>query len=197
MKVAERGGAGSGRRALELAWPTDIRGARRVQLEVASRVRCRPLKAEPRLVAGVDAAFSADEVFAAACLYSFPGLEPVEDAFASLDLAFPYIPGYLTFREGPALVEAVSALSKKPDLILVDGQGIAHPRGLGVASQRFKDQVVGAVVRTRTAVKPLFVSPGHLVDIEGAVRMVLRSSVKYRIPEPIRRADALSKTGHK
>ncbi len=214
-----------------IEWPTGIREARGVQLEWASRVRFHPLKAEPRFVAGVDAAFSEDKVFAAACLYSYPALEPAEDATATLDLVFPYVPGYLAFREGPALLGAIAALGRKPDVILVDGQGIAHPRGLGVASHigvllgiptvgcaksrlvgefcepgrtrdscsplRHKGRTVGAVVRTRTGVRPLFVSPGHLVDIPWAVRLVLRSSVKYRIPEPLRRADALSKAGIK
>lgn len=205
--------------------------ARRLQLELAARVRCVPLRTPPRLVAGVDAAFSIGRVFAAACLYAFPSLEPVEDAAASRDLDFPYVPGFLTFREGPAILDAVAGLTRKPDLILVDGQGIAHPRRLGIASHigvllgipaigcaksrlvgefrepgcgrgsrsrlEFDGRIVGAVVRTRTGVRPLFVSPGHLVDIDGAIRIVLRSSVGFRIPEPLRRADRLSRAARK
>jgi deoxyribonuclease V len=204
-----------------------IREARQFQLELAGQVRCVPLKIPVELVVGVDAAFSGNRVFAAACLYALPSLKPVEDAAASGELGFPYVPGFLTFREGPAILEAVAALSRKPDLILVDGQGIAHPRRLGIASHigvllgvptvgcaksrlvgefrepgrargrrsrlRFDGQTVGAVVRTRTGVRPLFVSPGHLVDIPNSVRIVLRTTGGFRIPEPLRRADALSR----
>jgi deoxyribonuclease V len=208
-------------------WPADIPRARRVQLDLAGKVRCVPLKARPRLVAGVDAAFTTDRLFAAACLYAFPSLEPLEEAGVSRKLEFPYVPGFLTFREGPAIVEALAALGRKPDLVLVDGQGIAHPRRLGIASHigvllglptigcaksrlvgefreprpergrrsplRFEGQTVGAVLRTRTGVRPLFVSPGHLIDVPGSIRIVLRTTAGYRIPEPLRRADALSR----
>ncbi len=231
MKKGMKNGPASTTGYLEVEWPDTIKEARRLQFEMAARVRCRPLGAEPGLVAGVDAAFSKTKVFAAACLFACPRLEPVEDAFVLRDLVFPYIPGYLTFREGPAMVEAIAGLGRKPDLVLVDGQGIAHPRGLGIASHlgvllgiptvgcaksrligdhrepglrrgartqlRYQGRIVGAVVRTRTGVKPMFVSPGHLVDVSGAVRMALRTTSRFRIPEPIRRADALSKAGIK
>jgi deoxyribonuclease V len=214
-----------------MEWPADIKAARRVQLKLAARVRCVPLKSQIRLVAGVDAAFAANRVFAAACLYAFPSLEPVEDAVALRELRFPYVPGFLTFREGPAILEAVAALGRKPDLILVDGQGIAHPRRLGIASHigvllgiptigcaksrlvgefrepgrergcrsrlRFEGETLGAVLRTRTGVRPLFVSPGHLIDIPGSVRVVLRTAAGFRIPEPLRRADRLSRAASK
>jgi deoxyribonuclease V len=210
-----------------MKWPGDIEAARRVQLELAGRVRCVPLEGQPRLVAGVDAAFTTDRVFAAACLYVFPSLEPVEDACVSRRLEFPYVPGFLTFREGPAIMEALAALGHNPDLVLVDGQGIAHPRRLGIASHigvllgvptvgcaksrligeyreprpergrrsrlRHEGQIVAAVLRTRTGVRPLFVSPGHLIDIPGSVRLVLRTTAGFRIPEPLRRADTLSR----
>jgi deoxyribonuclease V len=218
-------------KAGELPLAERIGEARTLQLELAARVRCVPLKSPLRLVAGVDAAFSGTRVFAAACLYAFPSLEPVEDAAASGEIGFPYVPGFLTFREGPAILEAVAALGRKPDLILVDGQGIAHPRRLGIASHigvllgvptvgcaksrlvgefrepgrergcrsrlQFDARTVGAVVRTRTGVRPLFVSPGHLVDIPGSVQVVLRTAARFRIPEPLRRADALSRASSK
>ena len=193
-----------------MKWPSDIKEARRVQLELAGRIRCVPLKTPPRLVAGVDAAFTSDRVFAAACLYAYPSLEPAEDSCVSSKLEFPYVPGFLTFREGPAIVEALAALSRKPDLILVDGQGIAHPLRMGIAAHigvllgvptvgcaksrlvgeyrepgfergrrtrlSYNGRTVGTVLRTRTGVRPLFVSPGHLVDIPAAVRIVLRTT---------------------
>jgi deoxyribonuclease V len=214
-----------------IEWPVDIAEARKLQLELAGRVRRVPLAALPRFVAGVDASFTADRVFAAACLYAFPSLEPVEDAIVSRPLEFPYVPGYLTFREGPAIVEAVAALTRRPDLILVDGQGIAHPRGLGIAAHlgvvlripaigcaksrlvgefrepgpergrrsplRLDGRIVGSVLRTRTGVRPLFISPGNLVDIPSSVRMALRTTAGFRIPEPVRRADRLSRAAAK
>ena len=215
----------------ELNLAESIAEARTIQLELAARVRCVPLMSPLRLVAGVDASFSGNRVFAAACLYALLSLEPVEDATASRELDFPYVSGFLSFREGPAILEAIAALGRKPDLILVDGQGIAHPRGLGIASHlgvllgvptigcaksrlvgefrepgrergcrarlEFKGRTVGAVVRTRTGVRPLFVSPGHLVDLPGSVQVVLRTAAGFRIPEPLRRADALSRAASK
>jgi deoxyribonuclease V len=208
-------------------WPQDIEEARRLQLKLAARVRCVPLKSPPRFIAGVDAAFSGGRVFAAACLYELPSLESVEDAVAAGEIGFPYVPGYLTFREGSAILKAVAALERRPDLILVDGQGIAHPRGLGIAAHlgvllgvpavgcaksrlvgefcepgrergarsalRLEGRVVGAVLRTRTGIRPLFVSPGHLIDIPGSALIVLQSAAGFRIPEPLRRADRLSR----
>jgi deoxyribonuclease V len=214
-----------------IIWPVDIGEARRLQLELARRVRRIPLATIPRFVAGVDASFTARRIFAAACLYAFPSLEPVEDAIVSRPLEFPYVPGYLTFREGPAVAEAIAALGRKPDLILVDGQGIAHPRGLGIAAHlgvvleipaigcaksrlvgefrepgsergrrsplRFNGRSVGSVVRTRAGVRPLFISPGHLVTIPASVRMVLRTTAGFSLPEPVRRADRLSRAAAK
>jgi deoxyribonuclease V len=185
------------------------------------------LKNPPRLIAGVDAAFTENNVIAAACLYSFPELVPLEDAVAAETLSFPYIPGLLSFREGPAIIRAIQKLTTKPDLLLCDGQGIAHPAGMGIASHigvllnipaigcaksrlvgdyqepgiskgRYTDLIlhgkkIGVVLRTRDNVKPVFVSPGHLIDRNGALRIILQCVGRYRLPEPIRRADALSK----
>lgn len=173
------------------------------------------------------AAFSPTRIFAAACVYRLPELTCVEQATAVQDLLFPYVPGLLSFREGPAVIEALGRLTQRPHVILADGQGIAHPRGIGIAShigvvldipaigcakQRlvgdlrepgmrkgdweplaYRDALVGAVLRTRDNVQPLFVSPGHRVDVNTAVRIVLSCLGRYRIPEPIRCADMLSK----
>jgi deoxyribonuclease V len=154
-------------------------------------------------------------------------LIPVEDVFAVTNCLFPYVPGFLSFREGPAIIEALSRLKIKPDLILLDGQGIAHPKGLGIASHigilldlptvgcaksrlvgeykepgsnkgawsplKFHGSIVGAVLRTRDSVRPLFVSPGHRIDLKASIEIVLGCIGRYRIPEPLRRADILSK----
>jgi deoxyribonuclease V len=212
-----------------MKWPEVITTAeaRQLQEKLRKKVRITPCRTKPRFVAGVDAAFSDDEVFAAACLYRFPEMEPVERASVVAKLLFPYVPGFLSFREGPTIIAAIKKLRTQPDVILVDGQGIAHPRGIGIASHvgvlldiptvgcaktrlvgKFTEPArkkgsrsallhegkqVGAVVRTREGVHPLFVSPGHRCDIEGAVTLVLSCTRGYRIPEPLRCADTLSK----
>lgn len=212
-----------------MKWPKTltITQAREIQEQLRKKVRIVPFRGEPRYVAGVDAAFSDDHVFAATCLYRYPDLVFVEEASAVEKLKFPYVPGYLSFREGPAIVAAVKKLKRSPDIMLVDGQGIAHPRGAGIASYlgvsldipsigcaktrligeyrgpgvrkgkwsplQTEGRIVGAVLRTRDGVNPLFISPGHRVDLESSIRIVLSSVERYRIPEPLRCADMLSK----
>jgi deoxyribonuclease V len=212
-----------------MKWPEtiSIEQARELQKELRKRVRVIPLTREPRYVAGVDAAFSEDLVYAAACLYRYPELTLVEKTCAVEKLRFPYVPGFLSFREGHAVIAAIRKLPTKPDIILVDGQGIAHPRGIGIASHlgvlldistigcaktglvgEFKEpggrkgdwsrlahegRIVGAVLRTKDGVRPLFVSPGHKIDLDAAVRITLDCIGRYRIPEPLRCADMLSK----
>ena len=212
-----------------MKWPEtiSIEHARELQKDLRKRVRLIPLKREPRYVAGVDAAFSENLVYAAACLYSYPDLILVEKACAVEKLRFPYVPGFLSFREGSAIIAAVRKLATKPNVLLVDGQGIAHPRGIGIASHlgvllnipttgcaktrfvgefeepgrrkgswselTYKGRIVGGVLRTKDGVRPLFVSPGHKIDLDGAVRITLDCIGKYRIPEPLRCADMLSK----
>ena len=210
-------------------WPVSptVADAREFQKELRSQISIVPYPGDPRYVAGVDAAFSPTRVFAAACLYRYPEAALIEQTCVTQWLRFPYIPGYLSLREGPAIIDAVRKLKQRPDVILVDGQGIAHPRRAGIASyvgvqlsipsvgcaktrlvgeyrepvkQKGKWSVLdhegeslGAVLRTRQAVKPLFVSPGHLSDLESSVRIVLCCVGRYRIPEPLRCADMLSR----
>ncbi len=212
-----------------MKWPKtfSIQEARDLQNLLRKNVRISPLEKKPRYIAGVDAAFSEDRVFAAACLFRFPELTLCEQQSASRKLSFPYVPGFLAFREGPAIITALARLSRRPDLILVDGQGIAHPRGAGIASYlgvltgipaigcaksrligeygeplpqkgswsplRSEGEVIGAVVRTRDDTHPLFVSPGHKIDLTSAISFTLACTSRYRIPEPLRCADILSK----
>ncbi|HXY55088.1 MAG TPA: deoxyribonuclease V [Nitrospirota bacterium] len=212
-----------------MKWPKTltIEDARKAQNFLSRKVQLSPLKKEPRYIAGVDAAFSDDQVFAAACLYLFPELALIERQFAVQKLLFPYVPGFLSFREGPAIMTALEKLAQKPDLLLVDGQGIAHPRGVGIASHLgvllnlpaigcaksrlvgehndpgikrgrwsrliYGGRAVGAVVRTKDGVRPLFVSPGHRVNTDDAIRLTIACSGKHRIPEPLRCADMLSR----
>ncbi len=203
--------------------PRDLEEALGFQEDVGALVRLTPLPVVPALVAGADAAFSGDDAVGAACLFEFPSLEPVETAVARVRGVFPYRPGFLAFREGPAVHAALSSLRRRPGLVLFDGQGIAHPRGAGLASfmgvlmgvpsvgcaksrltgdfeppgprrgdsapLRLDGRVVGAVLRTRSGTRPVFVSPGHLVDVDGAREAVLACSRRFRIPEPLRAAD--------
>ena len=208
-------------------WPGDIRDAREIQDILSTRVKILPLSAVPAYVAAVDSAFAGNEVIAVSTLYSFPSLECVQDAVWREGIRFPYVPGLLTFREGHAMINALTRLRIPPDVVLVDGQGIAHPRGIGIASHIgvilgkptigcaksrligefreprtqkgswsylcYKNREVGAVLRSRDHVKPLFISPGHLTDIASSLEIVMGCLSAYRIPEPLRRADSLSR----
>jgi deoxyribonuclease V len=208
-------------------WPRDTVRARDIQIALQKKIVIKPLRKIPELIAGVDAAFFENKIIGIASLYRYPDLTPLKDSVSIRENTFPYIPGLLSFREGPVVIEAIKGLETVPDLILFDGQGIAHPRGVGIASHigvilgipsigcaksrlvgdysepgirkgsksplRYKGKIVGSVVRSRDNVRPLFVSPGHLVDIDGAVEYVLACTGRYRLPEPIGRADRLSK----
>lgn len=191
-------------------------------------MRLEALGPPPRWVAGVDVAFPERGRIAqaAAALFRLPELEPVEQALARRPVTLPYIPGLLSFRELPAVIAALQDLSRCPDLVLCDGQGIAHPRRLGIASHlgvisglptigvgksrllgRHDDpgpqkgdrvalldgeERIGTVLRTRTGVRPLYISPGHRVGCEDACHWVLACTGRYRLPEPIRMADRLA-----
>jgi deoxyribonuclease V len=172
-------------------------------------------------VGGVDSSFPGESARCAMVVLRFPKLTPLEAVTVDVPLVFPYIPGLLSFREGPAVLAAWDKLDTKHDLLLFDGQGIAHPRGIGIASQiglwlerptigvaksrlygkhdpvgpnrgdradllDNHGNIIGAVLRTRERTNPLYVSPGHLIDVEHAVDFVLKSCTGYRLPEPTR-----------
>ncbi len=209
------------------AWDVSSREACRVQAELARRLVVENGFREISSVAGADAAFGAEKAYAALVVCSYPGLEKLEEVVVEGKVGLAYVPGLLSFREGPVLLKAFEKVKMEPDLVLFDGQGIAHPRRLGLASHMgillekptigcaksrflgehgevglrkgsmapltFRRETVGWVLRTRDGVKPVFVSPGHLVDLETAVSIVLSCSRRYRIPEPLREADLLSR----
>jgi len=177
-----------------------------------------------KIIAGTDISYAlhTDLFFAAVILFSYPEMEIIEEAYATDKATFPYIPGLLTFREGPALLAAFAKLSRVPDLVIFDGQGIAHPRGIGLASHMglflniptigcaktrlvgshaevgqaagnhvpliHDDRIVGAVLRTKNRVKPVFISPGHGISLQKAVDVAMSCCRGYRLPEPVRRA---------
>jgi deoxyribonuclease V len=208
-------------------WPENINDAKAIQLALKDRVKIIPLRKEPKFIAGVDASFFEDKVIGVACLYKYPEIIPMEDSFALTEVSFPYIPGLLSFREGPVIIEALNGLKIKPQIILFDGQGTAHPKGMGIASHigvildmpaigcaksrlvgeykdpgikrgmwsflKYNNRTVGAVLRTKDNVRPVFISPGHRTDLRSSVEIVLNCTIKYRIPEPLRRADFISK----
>ena len=205
-------------------WDLTYAQARRLQERLAKQVRLRPLRKAVGTVAGLDCAFDkhAGTVLAAVVALSYPELEQIETAFAVVKSTFPYIPGLLSFREAPACLAAVEKLTIRPDIFLIDGQGIAHPRRLGLACHLGLllnrptigcaksrligtydepgphkgetsplcdgEETLGAVVRTRTGVKPLFVSCGHLCTLNDAIEWTLRLTTRYRLPEPARLA---------
>ena len=209
-------------------WNLSYAQARQLQVELAGKVQFTPLKRRPQMVAGLDCAFSKDgeRIFAAVVVLRLPGFEVVETAEAVRKVTFPYIPGLLSFREAPVCLAAVEKLQKRPDVFIIDGQGVAHPRRLGLAAHLglffdtptvgcaksrligtyeepslekggytlLKDktsvesntqfEVIGAVVRTRTNVKPVFVSVGNKCLLADAIEITLACTSKYRLPEP-------------
>ena len=203
-------------------WDLNPFQARQLQEKFKGRVVLRPMRKKPKFVAGLDCSLDKRRglIFAGAVVFSFPELELVEIATARMPLSFPYVPGLLSFREIPVCLEAVKKVKQAVDLWLIDGQGIAHPRRLGLASHLGlflntptigcaksrligtydepekskgdfswlyeKDEKIGAVVRTRDNVKPLFISPGHLCNFDNAIDYTLACTTKYRLPQPTR-----------
>jgi len=223
-------------------WNFSAKEAINLQKKLAANVKFTPLKKPPKLVAGLDCAFTKDNkrIIAAVVVIKLPDFELIEQKTTVRKLAFPYIPGLLSFREAPACIAAAAKLKNTPDLFLVDGQGIAHPRRLGLAAhlglfldkptvgraksrlvgsykppppqkaaytlledklritcisaavqQTTDQQVIGAVVRTRTNVKPVFVSVGNRCLLQDAINITLACTTKYRLPEPVRLAHQL------
>lgn len=211
-------------------WNLSVQEAQDIQNQLRSKVIAKDdLPTHPvTTVAGVDVGFANKFKItcAAATVFSFPELELIETAIAQLPTTFPYVPGYLSFREIPTILEALQQLSHVPDLILCDGQGYAHPRRfglachlgvlldrptIGVAKSRYigtyqdvpnkkgswvylydNDEIIGAVVRTRSNVKPLFISVGHRISLPTAIAYTLNCTTKYRLPETTRLADKLA-----
>ena len=200
-----------------------------LQESLRSRVVLKSYYKRLETIAGVDVSYSKKRnlMVAAVVVMDFNSLRIIETSFYEGVPDFPYIPTYLSFRELPPMVEAFKLLRNKPDVTLVDGQGIAHPRGLGIATHlgielniptigcaknrlvgEYKEpckekgchepltiegKQVGWVLRTRANVKPVFVSPGHMVSLEDALSIVMGAVRKYRLPEPIRLSHSLSK----
>ena len=209
------------------AWDLTPAEARAVQRELAGRVVATGDVTGVRYVAGVDVSVGprgSNAGRAAVVVLEWPSLKALEQSIERSEVRFPYIPGLLSFRELPLILPAFDRLSRQPDLVIVDGQGIAHPRRFGIAAHLGvllnlpaigcaksrltgqpleeldaekgartplidREECIGYVVRSRTGVKPLYVSPGHKISAEAAVEWVLRLTAGYRLPEPTRLAD--------
>jgi deoxyribonuclease V len=216
-------------------WQVSSQDAINIQKELKKKVTLEcPYQSleEIKTIAGCDVNYEKKNaiVQAAVVLLSFKNLTIIEKITISkrINHCFPYIPGLLSFREGPLLLLALEKLKRIPDIILFDGQGIAHPRRCGLAThigilidkptigcaksllcgkydepenkkgaytfiKHKQDEIIGAVLKTRKDVKPIFVSQGYKISLDLALKVVLACSPKYRIPEPLRWAHYYSK----
>lgn len=208
----------------EHKWDVSPKEAIEIQKNLAAKVQLIPYTQNPKWIGGADISFEkySDEIYAGIVILDATSLEVVAGAIVKDIAPFPYVPGLLSFREIPAVYEAWSRLPWKPDVMIMDGQGIAHPRRFGLAAHfglladvpaigcaktRFigkfdppgetagdfsplmdKEEQVGVVLRTKDKVNPVFVSPGHKMDMESAIRVMKLAFGKYRIPEPTRQA---------
>jgi deoxyribonuclease V len=210
--------------AVSHPWDLSTGEAIALQKELAREVLAKTTfdPAQVRTVAGVDVGLKGDLARAAVVVLDAASLEPVDWAVATAEIPFPYVPGLLTFREGPSVLAAMEKLTTWPDLFVFDGHGQAHPRRIGLASHlgvildkpsigcaksrltgeyeepaeevgawsplRDGEEIIGAVLRTRSSVRPVFVSTGHRIDLITAIDIILRCTKGYRLPETTRYA---------
>lgn len=195
-----------------------------LQKELRSRIILQERNFPLNMIAGADISFNkfSTTVYAGIIILRFPELQPIAHCLVKKEVLFPYVPGYLAFREVPALMDAWNLLPYKPDLLVVDGHGIAHPRRMGIAAHfgvladtptigcakkvlwgRYtepahsrgshtplmdKEEEIGAVLRTKDGVKPIYVSPGNKMDVPGSLSVITQCIGRYRLPEPTRMA---------
>lgn len=206
--------------------PGSVKEAFSIQWALKGRILLENNFESVSMVAGADLAIIKDQkkLVCGIILFEFPELRVIEKVYSIVDEKFPYIPGLLSFREGPAILEAYGKLEVKPDILILDGQGTAHPRGFGIACHvgvildiptigvakkklygTFEEpgmipgkysplyskegETIGAVLRTKKNTKPVFVSPGHNIDLTASLEIVTQCARGYRVPEPTRQAD--------
>jgi deoxyribonuclease V len=211
------------------SWKVSLQKAIQIQEHLKDRIILKKTFSQAKTIGAGDVAYSKnkDQLFGAVVVLSFPEMRVLDIATAFGNIPFPYIPGLLGFREGPILIKTFQKLKIRPDVMIFEGQGIAHPRGFGLASHiglwldmpsigcaksallaeftspeplkgsfeliRRGSQEVCAVLRTKDKVKPLFVSPGHRIDLPTSIRIILECCQGFRIPEPLRRAHHISR----
>ncbi len=209
-------------------WELSPQQAMTLQLELREQVQHEDALGDVHYVAGVDVGFEQENAVAraAVAVLRLADLTLYTSALARRPVTFPYIPGLLSFRETPVVLDALAGLPTLPDLLLYDGHGLAHPRRFGIACHvgllsgiptigvaksvligthrpvpdergawqplKVGDEVVGAALRTRAGTKPIYVSIGHRVSLETAIRYVLRCTARYRLPETTRWAHRLA-----
>lgn len=204
-----------------------------IQNQLRTRVRIEEQINVPVTVAGIDAGYNytLNQIQAVVVRMDWQTLEVLESVAVWDSVSFPYVPGLLSFREIPAIRAALGSLAERPDLLMVDGHGIAHPRRLGIAAHlgvledlpavgvaksrltgryeepgpdsgdlqplfsgtRRHQEQIGVVLRSKKSCKPLFISPGHRITLAQALQFTLHCLKGYRLPEPTRVADRLSK----
>jgi len=205
-------------------WDLDSRQARELQSRLSNEVIRYKSEMDVKLIAGIDVSVSrfCKAGRAAVVVLDYRSLELCEVSVVEGEIDFPYIPGLLSFRESPLALKAWQRLKSRPDLLMIDGQGIAHPRRFGIASHlgllldipsigcaksrltgthdllpeqagsyrllKEKDEIIGAAVRTKRRVQPVYVSIGHRIDLDSAVSLVLECCRGYRLPQPTRLA---------
>jgi len=209
--------------------PATLEEAKAIQNQLRHEVCLNDEHAPVKIIAGLDVGYNMKTNTAKAALVcmALDGLNVLESFTVTMPVTFPYIPGYLSFREAPVIIKALMELKHIPDMLMIDGHGIAHPRRLGIAAHigalldmpaigvakkklcgtyadpgpekgeranlYDKDEQIGVVLRSRSNVKPLYISPGHRVSMSCAVEITLACLTRYRLPEPTRLADKLSK----
>lgn len=195
-----------------------------IQNSLKQKIVIKPFKKDFSLALAVDSSYSKklDKIISVAIIYDKREKKVTERQYSIGNVTFPYIPGFLSFREIDNTLKAVKTIKTSYEIIIVDGQGMAHPRNFGFASHlgvildkptigcaksrlvgEFKDpenfkgafsylyqnsDKIGAVLRTKKDTKPLFISPGHMIDIDSSIEVILQLTDKFRLPEPIRSA---------
>ena len=212
------------------SWNVSVEEAVRIQESLKDKIVLRKGVSKFETIGGADVAYSknGNRLFGAIAVLSLPKMEVIDMATADGEISFPYITGLLSFREGPLLIKTFQRLKTKPGVMMFDGQGVAHPRRMGLASHmglwldlpsvgcaktpllkefvnpesskgsfewiHQEGEKVGAVLRTKEKVKPLFVSPGHRIDLKMSIQLVLQTCRGFRIPEPLRKAHQASRS---
>ncbi len=199
------------------------------QNELRSKIKIQPLDKKIKIIAGCDSALILDknQIISVFVIFTYPDLEILEIVQERSEITMPYIPRFLAFREIPNILKAYEKLNYDPDIIMVDGHGIAHPRRMGIASHlgvlidkptlgvgksklygqfdmpcpqkgcyselKAKGELLGFALRSKDNIKPIFVSPGHLIDHRSALEITIATLRKHKLPEPTRIADYYSK----
>lgn len=210
-------------------WKVNIKKAIEIQEGLRKRIILKQILKPIEKLAAVDVAFFDDEAKAVVCIFNIVDLRLIETKAARGKIGFPYVPGLLTFREGPLILKAFKKIKTRPDIVLLDGQGVCHPRHMGIATHlgilldlpsigcaksslygiykmpanergsysfirdKDTDEILGIALRTRTGVKPVFISCGYKIDLDKAKGLILELTPKFRIPEPLRWAHRLAK----